>query len=80
MTDRDKLWRQLVRVVDVSDNREYCHIVVPGWYSNEKIKINLETLPENIQGLIMVGKRLHAQVNVGAENYEDLRFCQWEID
>lgn len=71
-------WRQLVRVVDVSEQREYCHVVVPGWNSSTKVRLYLDTLRDPVRALVNPGQRLHAQVNIGAERYEDLFFVDWE--
>ena len=73
-------WRTLVRVEEVEAEWEYFYVVISGWSSREKIRISFDDLPCNFRSLVKAEKRFHAQVNVGAENHEDLYFDSWEAD
>jgi CheY-like chemotaxis protein len=75
-----KPWRTLVRVHEVDTARGYCCVVVPAWDAEQKIPISLESITPAVRGLFRAGKRVHAQVNTGAENHQDLFFDQWELD
>lgn len=70
-------WRTLVRVDEVTDGG-YFYAIVPAWSSQQKIRLSEDSLPEEILDLVEPGKRFHAQVNIGAESYEDLFFDDWE--
>jgi hypothetical protein len=73
-------WRTLVRVVEMENDDGYFYVVVPGWSPSTKIKLYLTDLPVKIRDIIQLGKRLHAQVNIGADCYEDLFFDEWETE
>ncbi len=73
-------WRTLVRVVDVDKitTTRTVFVVIPAWDSTREIRLLLKELPDEIQGVVNSSTRLHAMVNIGAENYEDLYFENWE--
>ena len=73
-----KPWRTLVRVEEVESKEGYFYVIIPGWNWRKKIRVSLKDLPDNVRGLVMPDKRIFAQVNVGAENHEDLYFDKWE--
>ena len=73
-------WRTLVRVEEVEAERGYFYVIISGWSSREKISVSFDNLPRNFRSLVEQQKRLHAQVNVGAENPDDLYFDSWEAD
>lgn len=75
-----KAWRTLVRVHDVDENQNECHVVIPGRNMEEKITLRLDELPRNIKDLVVPDKRFHAQVNLGAESFRELYFTDWEDD
>ena len=75
-----KPWRTLIRVEEMDEDGKYFYVVVSGWDPSKKMRLYLEHLPEKIRLLIEPGKRLHAQVNVGAESYAELYFDEWEPD
>lgn len=72
----DKLWRTLIRVEFIA-GRE-AHVVVPAWDSKQVVKVKLSQIPEHIKSHLYEGKRLHARVNIGADEAKDLRFSDWE--
>ena len=71
-------WRTLVRVKDVSDDKDYCHVVVPGWSFDQAIRIYLQDIPQAIRPRLTTGARLHAKVNIGAYSFDELYFDDWE--
>lgn len=73
-------WRTLVRVEEVVEEgpTKSVYVVLPGWDPNKVVRLGLEDLPANIQPLAKVGKRFHAQVNVGADRDDELYFVEWE--
>lgn len=74
-----KAWRSLIRVEDVDLGKGYFYVVVPSWNPHETISLRFMDVPQDIRSRIQNGQqRFHAQVNVGAENYEDLYFMDWE--
>lgn len=71
-------WRTLVRVDDVDEEHQCFYAVVPAWNTREKIRIDLDNLPENIRSLVKPDHRFHALVNTGATKSADLYFDKWE--
>lgn len=73
-----KMWRTLVRVVEVNNKRGCFYVVVPGWDIRDIIRLDLDSVPDELRMRIKPDKRLYAWVNTGAENAEDLSFERWE--
>ena len=75
-----RLWRTLVRIDDVDAEGKFFYVVVPGWDSQQVVRLRLQDLPENTRKLVTERQttRLHAKVNLGAEANEDLYFEDWE--
>ena len=73
-------WRTLVRVCDVSDDANYCHVVVPAWSYNQVIRLYFRDLPESIRPRMTMGARLHAKVNIGARSFDEVFFDEWELE
>lgn len=71
-------WRTLVRVRDVSEEADHCHVVVPAWNAHQAIKLHFHDIPDEIALHMTAGARLHAQVNIGARSFEDVYFDEWE--
>ena len=73
-----QLWPTVVRVEDVDFERSpSAYLIVPAWNPNESIRLLLANMPVEVQGLFKPEARLMAQVNLGAESYEDLFFQDW---
>ncbi len=75
-----KPWRTMLRVEDViqTSNQVDVYVFVPGWNSDEAIKLSLAMFPEQLRQHVLPNERLFAVVNVGAENQEDLYFEAFE--
>jgi hypothetical protein len=74
-------WRTLTYVEERDIVKGYVYIIVPAWNPKEIVSLRLDTLPDKITQLMKEGKNyFHAQVNLGAEAYEDLYFSDWETE
>lgn len=74
-----KSYRTLVRVEEVSDERtSYAYVVVPAWNPAEVVRLLLTDIPEKVRLKVKPEARLYANVNLGAESYEELFFRSWE--
>lgn len=71
-----KLWRTLVRVDSFDEHHIY--IIIPGWDTTEVISVARKELPQEVEAVIDVDKRLHVGANIGCENPNDLYFSNWE--
>jgi hypothetical protein len=74
-----KPWRTLVRVADVDEAGKYFYAVVPGWDTDQKLRVYLDDIPSECQRIVKLGHRFHAIVNVGANSPDELYFTNWEI-
>jgi len=74
-----KSYRTLVRVEEASDEpSSYVYVVVPAWNPSEVVRLLLEDIPEKVRPRMKGDARLYAEVNLGAESYEELFFRSWE--
>jgi len=75
-------WRTLVRIEEVDEEMKppMFFVVLPGWYSSDKIRLPLDLIPPDLRKKIKPGVRFHTQVNKGAENQDDLYFEHFEFD
>ena len=72
----------LIRIeeVDADVNAGFLYFVVPSWSLNDVVSLKLSELPRPVLQAAVRGKRLHAQVNIGAESDVDLYFDAWETE
>lgn len=75
-TSEERLWRTLIHVTDRTETS--FSFVLPGWDPNVTLTLPLEAVPFWLPPLLVPGKRLHARVNIEAENQADLQFHSWE--
>lgn len=80
MKPSERPWRTLIRVCDVDHADGFFHVILPGWDSRAKVRLDLEEVPDEIRELVEPGKRFHAKVNIGAESKSDLHFEDWESE
>lgn len=73
-------WRTLVRVEELDPERKFVYVIVPPWDVHQKVRIDMDSLPDPIRQRLRPDRRFHAMVNTGAESYEDLFFEAWEIE
>jgi len=73
-------WRALVHVYDVDRDRGFAHIFLPGWDPHKGLRLRIKDIPEDLWPNLREDAWLHAHVNIGAENREDLFFERWEVD
>ncbi len=75
-----RVWSTVVRVEDVDmDRSPSAYLVVPAWNPNESIRFLLTDIPDGVRDLFRPEARLLADVNLGAESYEDLFFRDWRM-
>ena len=76
-----KPWKTMIRIENVdydsNENNPFVYLVIPGWDPSEGIRIYLNDIPTNVRENVKEGERLYAQVNLGAENHEDLFIVGW---
>lgn len=78
-TIRRKPYRSLVYVVDRDDRAMY--VQLPSWEQPSMVVDLLRSgVPEDIWELARPGRRLHAEVNIGAREMEELYFKGWEVE
>ena len=73
-------WRTLVRIDEVDDDRGVVYVIVPPWDVRKKVRVDIESMPLNVQQLVEPDRRFHALVNTGAESHENLFFENWETE
>lgn len=73
-------WRTLVRVEEIErdDNPRFFYVIVPAWDQKSGLRLRFVDLPDHIRKVIEPGTRLHARVNIGAEDQDELYFQDWE--
>lgn len=74
-----KPWRTLIRFEDVDPSRQVAFVVIPAWDANQVVRLPLDCLPAYADARDLVSRRVHAQVNIGAERHEELFFVRWEL-
>lgn len=76
-----RTWKTLIRVEGVErDSRpELFFVVIPGWNSQEVVRLPLDLVPQEKRVVIEPGVRFFAHVNKGAERPEMLFFRQFEF-
>ncbi|NJM66743.1 MAG: hypothetical protein HC851_14315 [Acaryochloris sp. RU_4_1] len=77
-----KPYRNIVRLVDISQEsgEEVIDAIIPGWNPHKAVRLPSSLIHEWILDFQpMIGTRLIANVNSGAENPEDLYFTDFEI-
>jgi CheY-like chemotaxis protein len=75
-----KPWRTLVHIYDVDRERGFVHILLPGWNPHKGLRLRIQDFPCELQSHLREDSWLHARVNIGADNPEDLFFDGWEVD
>lgn len=75
-----KSWKTLIRIDEIVNDGKYFYVVIPGWNPDKRIRIYFDNIPRDMEKKVNEGlRRLYAQVNLGAENYQDLYFSNWHI-
>lgn len=80
MNPSKRMMRSLIRVSEVDIANGFVYVIIPGWDTEIKIKLEMNKLPTEVNELLLPGKRFHAKVNIGAESQEDLIFDDWELE
>lgn len=71
-------WRTLVRIADLDPEHRRVYVVLPAWNAYQKVRLEMDDLPSEIQELVELDRRFHAQVNTGANDHHQLFFDGWE--
>jgi hypothetical protein len=73
-------WRALVRFTERDPDSESDYFVeVPGWNTQELLRVSISDLPPHIQALVIPDFRCHVQTNLGASSFEDLYLAEWTV-
>ena len=75
---KKRLWRTLIRVVEVDQEANCFYVILPGWSVSERVKLCLDDVPDEVREKLKPVYRLHAQVNIGVDLQKDLVFRDWE--
>lgn len=68
-----------MRFDDVDHETKLCFVTVPSWNPDEIVRLARRSLPEEVWRAAEAGKRVFAQVNLGAEKRQELFFRDWEL-
>jgi len=80
ISDNRKPWRTQVRVDFLEKERSVLYLIVPGWNSNQIIKLRFAAVPDAILEKILKNeKRFYVKTNLGADTEDELYFTDWEI-
>jgi CheY-like chemotaxis protein len=71
-----KPWANMFRVEEVDESAKpvQVYVVIPGWQSDEVIRLLLDLFPEPLRGHVKPEERFFAVMNLGAQTQEDLYF------
>jgi len=70
------LYKALLRVTGTGPDEIV--VTIPSWNPEERVIIKKNKIPEDIRQNLQIGTRLFAQVNIAAEQKEDLEICKFE--
>lgn len=73
-----RLWRTLVRVTQVDRKEGLFWVVIPGANFKGRVGCPISFVPPRTQKVLRRGRRLHVQMNLGAESYREVVFGKWE--
>ena len=93
MKQSEKPWRTLIRIgrlkIGPTAGRKppRIQLVIPGWDPKQIIEMPFWSLPKDFRNdvhahfttTVNEPYRCHAEVNIGAETWEDLVFSKWEV-
>lgn len=80
-----RLWRTLIRVTAVDREVGLITVTVPAWDAHTPVMLlrELDGLPDDLWSWLTSKRyipiRLYAEVNIGAENWWELIFEDWEF-
>jgi len=79
-TPQRRRHRVLVRVVDIQSeaSEPVIDAIIPAWSNNSAVRFPFAIVPYELQGSLLIGAYLIAQVNLGADRPEDLYFDKFE--
>ncbi len=71
-------WRTLLRVVTTNDYHNNVTFRIPAWSRSQTVKVDFNKIPEKLHEFIQKDVALYAKVNIGAKDWHDLTFEDWE--
>lgn len=73
-------WRTQVHFLHPDEETHNTYFVeVPGWSSQEFLRIRLDDLPIPLRSSVAEDFRCHAYANIGTPESEELYLCDWEL-
>ena len=66
------LWRTLVRVTFVDDDRTFMSAILPAWSVRQEVNIPLSDVPHFIMETVEVGKRYFVRADTGTDSAYEL--------
>lgn len=73
-----KPYRTLFRIVELDIDRKFAFVIIPSWDPLRTVRVPYEVFT-NLRSKIEIDRRFFAQINIGAENHDELYFTQIEI-
>jgi hypothetical protein len=76
-----KPYRTLIRVtnVDKETKEPILDVIIPSWNPKRAVRFPLSLIKQDIQVDVQLGTRLFAEVNIGAEDPQELYFKDFEL-
>lgn len=82
LPDSRKPRTSLVRIeniVDGPNSETFLDVILPNWNTQRAVRLPKSLLPKDLHSKVAVGARFIADVNIGAENKEDLFFEKFRL-
>ena len=73
-----KPFRTFFRIVELDRSRQFVFVIIPSWDPFRTVRVPYEVFGK-LQSKIEKNSRFFAQINIGAENHDELYFTQIEI-
>lgn len=75
--DKNKLWRVLVRVVNICNDK--VELIIPSWKTDETIRRHITDFPIEMIDNLKEGYRFHCQCNVDCDKAENIILTDFEL-
>ena len=75
-----KPWHTPVHVLELDTDLQLIYVELPGWESDEVIKLPFAAIPSEFISHLSSDLRCYALVNIGAGRQEELFFKNWSLD
>lgn len=73
--------RTFIRVtnIDIETKESLLDVIIPSWNPKRAVRFPLSLIQSELQHNVQIGTRLFAQVNIGADDPQDLYFKDFEL-